>query len=380
MKKVLVIADTSRVVGRQMLSGAQRYISAFAHWQVHTRPPEYLHGPKRKIFNLDLLNFDGLFICDAPNISQVLAVNIPKVVHNSHNENVPGASLIITDSDKIGKMVADYYISLGFRNFVYCGFNNLFWSDKRFASFSAYLLEKGLSNIFEYRSGQSSSQIDERASMAKWLKNLPKPLCVFACNDDCAIYVLEACKAVSINVPEEVAVIGVDNDELVCNLSSPPLSSVLLNFENTGFEAAKHLDQLMSGDRKTRILLVQPLEIIKRQSTDILATDNKEVISALVYIRNNFHKQIQVTDVVAATNLSRRELEYRFKQFLRKTIKAEINRLRTDYIKKKLLNSNESVKTIAHGLSFSDTEHFCRYFKGLVGLSPLKFRKMRRLN
>lgn len=377
MKKVLIIANTSRVVGRQLLAGAERYISAFARWQVHTRPPEYLSSHKNPVFFQDMRNFDGLFVCDARNIAQIMAASIPKVAHYSHKEDIAGACSIITNSDKIGKMVADYFLSLGFRNFAYCGFHNLPWSDRRFKSFSGYLLAKGVSNIFEYHYAQSSSQIEQRLKIAQWLKSLPKPVCVFACNDDRAVYLLEACKIGRINVPEEVAVMGVDNDELVCNLSSPPLSSVLLDFETAGFNAAKQLDQLMAGRQRDKVIVVEPVEILKRRSTDILATDDKELIAAMIFIRNNFHKPIQVSHVVAATNLSRRELEYRFGQYLRKTIKGQIDRFRLEYITKKLRNSNDSIRIIARELEFTDAEHFSRYFKSMTGISPLKFRKLR---
>ena len=145
--------------------------------------------------------------------------------------------------------------------------------------------------------------------ISEWLKSLPKPVCVFAANDDGAVYILQACKIAGLPVPEEVAVLGVDNDELVCNLSSPPLSSMELDFENAGFLAARHLDELMHKKAEHRVILVRPLEIIGRRSTDILVLDDEFVTRALVFIRANFQKPISTADVVDAACISRRELE-----------------------------------------------------------------------
>ncbi len=375
MKRVLIIVDTSRSAGRQLLSGAERYTSAFAGWEVHTKSPQYLRGSGEKDdYRLD--DFDGYFICDAENISRIIKIKKPKVVNSIHKEKNPGASSIITNSDKIGKMAAEYFFSRGFRNFAYCGFGKLSWSQRRYRSYKKSVARYGGKAVFEFHGTGQNSGKTERQLIAKWLQRLPKPLCVFACNDDRAIYVLEACKKAGINVPEQVAVLGVDNDRLVCNLSSPPLSSILLEFENAGFEGARHLDELMNEKAANKVINVDPTEIIERQSTDILAVDDEEVVSAMVFMRNNFHKPIQADDVVEATTLSRRALEYRFRHQLNRTIKQELDRLRIKHIKKLLASTTDPLYIIAGTLEFTDTEHFSRYFKNLTGMGPLEFRRL----
>ena len=376
MKKVLMMMDTSRSTGRDLLSGAEQYISAFTKWEVHTLSPNYLANDAAKdLKNLDLNRFDGFFVCYAENIAPILKMNKPKIIHHTPKENLPGPSLIVTHSTQIGEMAADYFISLGFKNYAYCGFKDITWSDQRHDSYQKVLRKNGFTDIHSFIDSPSNGKGTDQAKLADWLKQLPKPVAVLACNDDRAIYILEACKTHNINVPEEVAVLGVDNDSLICNLSSPPLSSIALDFENTGYLAAQHLDQRMTRRTASKILKVRPLEIVPRKSTDSLAIEDKELVTALRYIRQNFDRPIQVTDVVKATAVSRRELEYRFKNTLKKTIKHEIERLRIEFIKRKLTNSREPIYKIANTLEFTDPEHFSRYFKSQTGQSPSAFRQ-----
>ena len=376
MKKVLIIIDTSRLTGRDLLRGAERYISSFARWEVHTLDPNYLTGHfSQEVRRLDLGKFDGFLICYTQNISSILTNKKPKIVHYTPKERMPGTSLIVTSSSRIGELAANYFMSLGFKNYAYCGFKNIIWSDLRRTSYYQTLSQNGFDNVQNFMDTPSRKKDINQKRLTSWLKKLPKPIAIFACNDDRAVYILEACKSSNINVPEEVAVLGVDNDDLVCNLSSPPLSSIALNFKNAGFQAAKHLDQLMKGNTENVVVDVDPIEIITRRSTDIFAVEDTELIAAMVFIRNHYHNPIQVSDVVKAVSISRRELEYRFKFEFKKTIQDEINRLRVEYIKRKLINSREPIYKIAGTLEFTDPEHFSRYFKNLTGMSPSSFRQ-----
>jgi LacI family transcriptional regulator len=375
MKKVLLIIDTSRLTGRDLLRGAERYISTFAQWEVDTLDPNYLTGDFSREQQLDLGEFDGFFICYTENISSISKIEKPRIIHYTPKEMIPGTSLIVTGSSKIGQMAAEYFISLGFKNYGYCGFKDIRWSDQRYISYRELLKRNGFDDLHCFINTPNRNKDTDRKKLTAWLKQLPKPICIFACNDDRAIYILEACKRNLINVPEEVAILGVDNDDLVCNLSSPPLSSIALNFRNAGFQAAKHLDRLMTKNTKNAIIEVDPVEIITRKSTDIFAVEDTELIGAMVFIRNHYHQSIQVSDVVKAISISRRELEYRFKLEFKKTVQEEINRLRIEHIKNKLINSRDPLYKIASTLEFTDPEHFSRYFKNLTGITPSVFRQ-----
>ncbi len=374
MYNILIVIDTSRASGRKFLTGVEKYLSAFANWRVSVLPPEYLRGEtERASFPLNMDEIDGLIVRDSIDLDYLLNINKPKVINDTQRELIPFTSTIITDSKEVGRVAADYFLGLGFKHFAYCGFDQLSWSNKRLASYQETLEDAGVETVYNYIN--NGNEKNDWQSIADWLSDLPRPLCVFACNDDRAVYVLEACKLANIKTPEEVAVLGVDNDELVCNLSFPPLSSIELDFEKSGFIAAQHIDQLIQHKANHKIIHVKPSEVVNRQSTDILAIDDENVLNALIYIRENYKKAILTKDIVNATCISRRELEKRFSRYLKKSIKSEIDRLRINWIKKKLLNSNESIGTIVKDIEFTDPEHFSRYFKNATGKSPSAFRK-----
>ncbi|AQQ08988.1 Xylose operon regulatory protein [Sedimentisphaera cyanobacteriorum] len=377
MKKILIVVDTSRATGRKFLSGVEKYLSTLTDWEVFVQPPDYLKESASDYdFDFKYLKPDGLLIRDAFKIPELLETDTTKVVSDTLHELIPGTSTIMTNSQNIGQMAADYFTGLGFYNFAYCGFSEFEWSQKRLQAFKKALEDTEVNSFYNYLSDSPENNVhqSERLNIAEWLKKLPRPICIFACNDDRAVSVLEACKIAEINVPEEIAVLGVDNDELICNLSSPPLSSIELDFETAGYAAAQHLNNLIEKTGDYKIIKVSPLDIIERRSTDILAIDDEEVVSAIVFIRKNFDKPIQTIDVVEATCLSKRDLEKRFKATLKRTIKSEIERLRINLIKNKLLNSSKSIHQIALELKFTDPEHFSRYFRNATGESPKQFR------
>jgi LacI family transcriptional regulator len=366
MKQIMIVVNTSRASGRKFLVGVERYLSSSADWEVHIQPPDYVQKDSRQVdLQCTLAELDGLLIRDATNTAELIKLKVPKVINDTQRERIPKTSTIMTDSPH-----------LGFENFAFCGFQELAWSQKRHMAFMEVLADRKIGRVshFENRSHRNRKAASERMRISRWIEGLPRPVCIFACNDDRAVSVLEACKTAGVSVPQEVAVLGVDNDELICNLSSPPLSSIELDFERAGFSAAQHLDDLIHRKAERKIIQVSPLEIVERQSTDILAIDDSEMVSALVYIRRNYLKPIQSTDVVNATSLSRRELERRFRRYLNKTIKNEIDRLRIELAKKKLLNSRQTVGQVALSIEFTDPEHFSRYFKKATGQSPTQFR------
>lgn len=378
MKKIMIMIDTSRASGRKFLAGAEKYISSIADWEVYVQPSDYLKkNPSGSVMGVSLSKLDGLLVRDAIDTVRVMNLKIPKVINDTLREIIPNSSTIITDSEHIGKTGAEHFISLGFSNFAFCGFKEFPWSRKRLQGYMEHLEKNGIKNIFTFENEffRQHQSVIGRWKVSEWLKHLPRPVCVFACNDDRAMSVLESCKIAGLSVPEEVAVLGVDNDELVCNLSSPSLSSIELDFERAGFDAAEHLNALINNKSENKVITVSTVEIVQRRSTDILAVEDEEVVSALIYIKQHFHKSIHASDVVNATCVSRRELERRFKKCIKRTIKSEIERLRVEMIKNKLVKTNLSIFQIANELEFTDPEHFSRYFKNTTGISPLEYKR-----
>jgi LacI family transcriptional regulator len=252
------------------------------------------------------------------------------------------------------------------------------WSFERGQSFQQSVAASGFVTHFYQQPKEPEKRTweNELTIMADWLAKLPKPVGLMTCNDDRAQQIIEACKIANLHVPEQIAVVGVDNDELVCELSEPPLSSVVLNAERAGYEAAELLDQLMAGEKMVgQTIWARPSRVVTRKSTDILAIEDKDVADAIRFIRENAKKAIQVDDVVRATAISRRVLEKRFRKEVGRSIFGEIKRNRTDLIARMLLETDWSVSQIALKSGFSNIDHFSRYFRQEMGIRPLAFRK-----
>jgi LacI family transcriptional regulator len=217
----------------------------------------------------------------------------------------------------------------------------------------------------------------ERESIAKWLRTLPRPVGLMACNDDLGQEILEACKLADLHVPDDVAVIGADNDEIVCGLADPPMSSVAINFERAGYEAAQALDDLMHGaKRRSRRIMVRASHVVARRSTDIVALENLHLRRALTFIRDHAASGISIPEVARAAGVSRRTLELLFRENVGGSILAAIRRVRTDRIARLLVETEMPVSEIAETMGFDDMQHIARYFRQTRALSPLAFRKI----
>jgi LacI family transcriptional regulator len=198
-----------------------------------------------------------------------------------------------------------------------------------------------------------------------------------ACNDDRGQYVLEACQIAGLRVPDDVAVIGVDNDDLICDLTVPPLSSIALNHEKAGYQAAQLLDEMMAGkkvDSKT-IIPLESSHIVIRQSTDVLAIEDHELAEAVRFIRGHSREAIQVSDVVESVAVSRRVLERRFREVLKRSVHDEIARARVEHACRMLVETNLSVSQIAQHLGYPSDKHIARHFRKEKGMTPRQYRK-----
>jgi LacI family transcriptional regulator len=213
--------------------------------------------------------------------------------------------------------------------------------------------------------------------MARWLQSLPKPLGLMAANDDRARQVVEACKIAGVLVPSEVGIIGVDNDEVVCGLSDPPLSSVAVNFDRAGYEAASALDCLMKGKGPVPArIVVHPTHIVVRRSTDVVAVEDKSLAKALRFIRGTSRwEELAVAVVAHNAGISRRLLEKRFRRELGCSVLDEIRRVRTEKMAQLLVDTQLPVREIAETLGFGDLQHSARYFRSVKKMSPLAYRK-----
>jgi len=374
--KVILIIETSRAFGRGLLLGITKYARLHGPWTFYLEPEGLMSSsPKLKDWHSD-----GIITRNSNIMEQLLKLNIPTIIVPHDPKNYPNLPAVKTDGENISKMAAEHLYNKGLKNFAFCGYHDIPWSIERKKYFDKFFNKKGFS-VHSFLSTPSKRKWEkEQKLMTEWLKALPKPVGIMACNDDKGRHLIEACKIAELRIPDDIAVIGVDNDDLICDLCDPPLSSVALNVEKAGYEAAELLDKLMNGNVKTKdrtTIIVKPTHVRTRYSTDIISTEDTELGKAISYIRENFRKSIYVADVVKATALSRRTLEQRFKQKLNRSINSEITRLRIEYISSLLLETDLSISDIAYGLDFSSVEHISRYFHKETGKSLREFRKLK---
>lgn len=385
-RKVLLMMETSRRYGRSILRGILKYSRVHGPWIFYRQAPFYWDNENRNLGlkHLLKLDIDGVILREQrdPGLTEkVLEMGLPVVV-SPYRELFPNLPNIVTDDEAIGKMAADYLLHKGFRNFAYCGFGSkYYWSRDRGKSFTACIEKAGFkTHQYEYEQPKAEFQHSwekEQGILVDWLRGLPKPVALMACNDDRSQHVLEACKIAGFDVPEEVAIIGLGDDDLVCDLASPPLSSIALGAEKAGFEAAAMLDKLMSGQKVLEQNIIVPtLYVAMRQSTDILKITDPYVAQALQYIHKYARKEvIQVSDVLQAVPVSRRSLYERFARVLGRSVHEEIKHVRADQLARMLVDTNLPISQIASTLGCSDMKNLARYFKQSKGLSPLQYRK-----
>jgi LacI family transcriptional regulator len=385
-RKVILMMETSRTYGRSILRGIARYSRSHGTWIFYKKAPFYWRtGGERftleKIFKMDT---DGLILREQRTRQQtekILALGIPTVV-SPYTEPFPDFPNIVTDDVAIGKMAAEYFLHRGFKQFAYCGFGKMYyWSRQRGKSFGQRIAEAGFeTHCYEYELPKSRARHSwekEQESIADWLRKLPKPIGLMVCNDDQGQHVLEACKIAGLNVPEQVAIIGLGNDDLICDLVSPPLSSIAVSAEKAGYAAAEVLDKLMAGKKvANQTIIVRPTHVVTRQSTNVFAVTDRDVLAALHFIHRRARKEaIQVDDVLRAVSMSRRSLYNRFAQILGRSVHEEIKRVRVEQLAQLLVSTSLPISHIATTLGYSDIKNVARYFKQQKGMTPLEYRK-----
>lgn len=315
---------------------------------------------------------------------KVLASRLPVIAIDLSDEQLARdnplskISEIRADSHQAGRLAAEHFLERGFRNFAFCGYKGRIWSRQRQEGFCERLDEAGFAcNVYEPKpSRRTISWKWEQPMVAAWLKSLPNPVAIMACSDIRGRQVSEASRGQGLSVPDDVAIVGVDDDQLICNLTNPPLSSVAFNLNQAGYRAAELLDGLMSGRvRRPQRIMVEALWVVARRSSDVIATDDRHVSVALRFIRDHARESINVADVVEQAGPSRRGLEIRFRSILGRSIRDEIQRVRLTYAKQLLLDTNLPTQRIATLVGFSSLQYLSNVFRREAGMTLAQFRR-----
>jgi LacI family transcriptional regulator len=298
---------------------------------------------------------------------------------------VEGICTVDNDHQAIAQLAANHLLERGFKRFAYCGFANIHYSEQRRAGFVQCLAEAGhevtvyagppYAHTVNLFSIEGASLVRER-ELAGWIASLPKPIGLMACDDARAQQALNACGQYGIAVPDEVAVIGVDNDEVLCELSDPPLSSIDSNASKIGYEGAALLHRIIEGEEPpAEEVLVRPRNVVVRRSTDVLAVTDSRVAAAMHFIREHACDGILIDDVLQHLRLPRSTLERRFTKLLGHSPRAEIARVQLQRVKELLRTTDFSLAKIARLAGFNYVESMYYAFKKATGRTPGQYRK-----
>lgn len=290
-------------------------------------------------------------------------------------------SRIAVDNRKVGRMAASHLCDCGLRHFGFVGHPRHFYSKEREAGFRERLMEGGFDHSSFYERQKRSFRERGRLlvfdrGLQRWLRSLPKPVGIFACHDVWGLQVIEACRMVGLRVPEDVAVIGSDNDDILCELARPSLSSIVVPGERIGFEASRLLHRLLMRGKPARTpILFPPAHVVPRQSSNLLAGKDPDVAAALRFIHDHAARPLKVEEVLTAVPASRRSLERRFRKVLGRGLGEEIRRVRLDGVKNLLATTSLSVEEIARRTGFSSIYYLSRVFRHDVGLTATAYRE-----
>ena len=382
MPRIIFLSDLSEEYAKNLLKGIVRYSKEPTHepWVLCKMPPSYRakHGVAGVLRWAKEWKADGIigqfFATDHVGLfakNGIMAVAQEFQSRFTTIPNIAGANHLA------GRMCADYFIRRGFKHFAFYCFKDIVWSFERCEGFVDEISKHRLAqHFYEYQNDAFTELWDyEPQSLIAWLKMLPKPIAMMACDDNQGHQITEVCKQCGIKIPEEIALLGVDNDETVCSLSAPPLSSLNQAVEKAGYEAAQLMSRMIQDPTAHYDdVLVMPTYITTRQSTDVYATNDKYVSIVLQYIYQNSHKKLTINHLLPLVPLSRRLLEEHFKQQTGVPIYTYIMRLRIEKFAHRLLESDANIMEIADEIGYSDYKNIARQFKKIKGCTPTEYK------
>ncbi len=382
--RVALLIESSRTYGRGILRGIAHFAHVHGPWSFFTIERD-LHGGVPPM--LAEWRGDGIIarIEDSAMAARLRKLGCPviDVLGQTDLQHVPSLD---TDPVAVARLAVDFYLKAGFRHFAYIGYPGIPFSDKRRAAFAQLLQQQGRSlRVLPHMPGacgpkhiQAIEQegIGFEGTIARWLQQQPCPLAVLACNDVRAKQVLNACREHGLRVPDQIAVMGVDNDDVLCALCEPPLSSIEPDAERLGYTAAEMMARMMNGEPNVPARTqIPPVRLIERASTDVVAVEDPITAHAVRFIRDNIGRGIAVKDVIAHMGRSRTDLEQRFRVGLKSSIRREILRLRLARVSSLLRDTDLTIADIAQRSGFSSAAHLCRLFQKRYDMSPTEYRR-----
>jgi LacI family transcriptional regulator len=377
VRQVALLVETEDSWGCSVIRGIHDYSQDHGHWNLLIDPRD--HEARSAL--PDLWAGDGIIarIGSRVQLEQICNRPEPKINVDTVFEGLDGIYDVVTDDDERAEIALAHLRDRGFEEFAYFAPPSLKYSTCRGEAFINAVTKAGY-RCREYkpgyRVGRKIGWEEQQRRVSRWLKSLPSPVAIFTVDAHRGRQLTEICYLSGIRVPDQVAILAGDTDELMCGVSTPPLSSIALAGRRIGYEAAALLDRLMAGEKPAKkTYKIPPQGVISRQSTDILAIDDEAVVRALRFIQNHAFQDIVVKDILNEVPISRRSLEIQFQHYLGRSPAEEIRRVRLEKGKELLARSDFSIGEIAVACGFANTTRFGVAFRKRFGQTPLAYRK-----
>ena len=380
MIKILLLTDFSSGYGRSLLEGVVRYAREAGPWVFYRMPLYYreLHGDEGVVRWAEEWGADAIIaqLTDV-DLNVLNRLDIPIIVQN-YKERCHGLSNLTGDYYGTGVMAAEFFIRKGYKAFAYYGFTDTVWMRERGEGFRDAVSEKGYP-VYTFDDGRQLSDGQwnfDAERVSRWLLDLPKPIALFACDDYYALQITEVCKMYNIDIPGDIAVLGVDNDNLLCNISDPALSSIELDVENGGYEVGKLLHQFIEKKITAPAdVIIKPVRIVSRGSTERFAVSGKHIGQVLAYMDENYCNPLSVDDLIRIIPYSRRVLEKKFKSETGMSVYQYIQQQRIEKFAALLITTDLPLTEAAAGAGFPDYKNVSRIFVKMKEMTPLQYRK-----
>lgn len=380
MKRVLLLIDYSSEFSRRILKGLIQYSKENGHWIFYRLPSYYktLYGKEGIIQWAREWKADAIVArWDHEGTNLLESLRIPIVLQN-YRERSSYFSNLTGDYIGTGEMAARFFIKRRYRNFAFYGNKGVVWSRERAEGFRR-VVEKAGGNYYYFESENLNEEQWSTAHLQldEWLFSLPKPVGLFACDDSFALQVSEICKINNIPIPQDISLLGVDNDELICNLSDPPISSIVLDVEKGGYEVGRLIDQLINGTREQPSnIVIRPNRFELRESTERYNLSNEYISKIVHYVEEKFTDEICIDELTKLVPLSRRNLEIKFKDEMGTSIYQFILQCRIEFFAHMLLTTDLPLYDLALQSGFNDSKNISRIFKKMKGYTPSEYRNI----
>jgi LacI family transcriptional regulator len=374
-----------------IMAGITEFLRSRGDWQL-------IIWPDTSLESLEFLKNRGckgafVSVQTSTKAQQLLQLGIP-IIAVSTLQNMHNLPFITADSEQLSRLAFDYLSKKNFRNFAFFGLTEARWSQDRMNFFSQYVTRAGHKlHVYE---GEQASITNEMIPFArlwidstmkkgqhqlvKWLRELPKPVAILSSCDILGCHLSSVAAEADLKIPDEVAILGVNNDHALCNLCDPPLSSITFNFKKAGLDAAQLMDRIISGKESLQgqWIRIQPLYVKSRGSTDNYAVNDPDVVKAMKYITVNCAEPLQVDDIARHVCVSKRSLQMKFQKTLGRSVHEEIIHAHFEVAKTLLLDTDLPIEKIAARSGFHYTTNLRRAFREMTGMLPNKYRLVHR--